>query len=282
VQQRTADGVRLAGLVLRPSRSRAEPAGELAVVVGHGFTNHVRKPFVARILRRLAARHTVIALDFRGHGRSGGRSTAGPGEVHDLDAAVRLARERGHSTVATLGFSMGGSVAVLHAATGERRPDAVIAVSAAARWWTRDTEAMRRLFWLAELPHGRLAMRALRVRTAAPPDAIPESPIEVAHRIAPTPLLLVHGDGDHYVGVDHPLALHRATGGHAELWLERGMRHAETATTPDLVDRMAAWARRRTQHGAQWGAAGSTEGGTQSRITDRTAGRTSESEHTAA
>lgn len=240
VHQRTADGVRLTGLMLRPG-NRAAPAGGLAVVVGHGFTNHVRKPFVARILRRLARSHTVIALDFRGHGRSGGRSTAGPAEVHDLDAAVRLAKRHGHEKVATLGFSMGGSVAVLHAATGAERPDAVVAVSAAARWWTRDTEAMRRLFWLAELPHGRLAMRAARVRIAPPTIDIPASPVEVAHRVAPTPLLLVHGDGDHYVGVDHPLALRRATGGRAELWLERGLRHAETAMTPELVDRMAAW-----------------------------------------
>ncbi|MGH3759779.1 alpha/beta hydrolase family protein [Actinophytocola sp.] len=213
----------------------------MAVVVGHGFTNQVRKPSVARILHRLARRHTVVALDFRGHGRSGGRCTAGPGEVHDLDAAVRLAREHGHDKVATLGFSMGGSVAVLHAATGAHRPDAVVAVSAAARWWTRDTDAMRRLFWLAELPHGRLVMRALRVRVAPPTIELPASPVEVAHRIAPTPLLLVHGDGDHYVGVDHPLALRRATGGHAELWLEHGLRHAETAMTPELVDRMATW-----------------------------------------
>ncbi len=254
MHQRTADGVRLTGLLLRRKHSR----NDLAVVVGHGFTNHVRKPFVERILHRLARQHTVVALDFRGHGRSGGRSTAGPAEVQDLDAAVRLARAYGHERVATLGFSMGGSVAVLHAATGAQRPDAVVAVSAAARWWTRDTDAMRRLFWLAELPHGRLAMRALRVRVAPPTIEIPASPVEVAHRIAPTPLLLVHGDGDHYVGVDHPLALRRATGGRAELWLEHGMRHAETAMTPELVDRMAAW------------------------LAEATASRTKESERTAA
>jgi pimeloyl-ACP methyl ester carboxylesterase len=240
VHQRSADGVRLTGLLLRRKHSRNEAGGESAIVVGHGFTGHVRKPFVARILHRLARTHTVIALDFRGHGRSGGRSTAGPAEVHDLDAAVALARAD-HDHVATLGFSMGGSVAVLHAATGTRRPDAVVAVSAAARWWNRDTDAMRRLFWLAELPPGRLAMRALRVRMAPPTIDIPPSPVEVAHRIAPTPLLVVHGDGDHYVGVDHPLALRRATGGHAELWLESGLRHAETAMTPQLVDRIAAW-----------------------------------------
>jgi len=229
--------VRLTGLMLRRKHSR----NNLAVVVGHGFTNHVRKPFVTRILHRLARQHCVVALDFRGHGRSGGRSTAGPAEVLDLDAGVRLAREHGHERVATLGFSMGGTVALLHAATGEHRPDAVVAVSAAVRWWTRDSDAMRRLFWLAELPHGRLAIRALRVRLAAPTIGIPTSPIEVADRIPPTPLLLVHGTEDHYVGVDHPLALHRATGERADLWLERSMRHAETAMSPELVDRLAQW-----------------------------------------
>jgi uncharacterized protein len=234
--------VRLTGLVVQRKHRR----NTLAVVVGHGFTNHVRKPFVTRILHRLARRHSVVALDFRGHGRSGGRSTAGPDEVHDLDAAIRLARAAGHERVATLGFSMGGSVALLHAATGQERPDAVIAVSAAVRWWTRDTDAMRRLFSLAELPHGRLAMRALGVRLAPPVADPPPSPIEIAHRIPPTPLLLVHGSEDHYVGVDHPLALLRATGDRAEMWLERGMRHAETAMTPALVDRLARWLDERT------------------------------------
>lgn len=215
-------------------------SASLAVVVGHGFTNNVRKPFVARVLRRLADHHTVIAFDFRGHGRSGGRSTAGPAEVHDLAAAVRFARQE-HPRVAAVGFSMGGSVAMLHAATGPDTPDAVVAVSSASRWWTRETTAMRRLFWLAEQPMTRPAIRALGVRLAPPPVEPPPSPIEVVHHIPPTPMLLVHGDEDHYLPVEHPLALRRATGGHAELWLERGMRHAETAMTPRLVDRLATW-----------------------------------------
>lgn len=226
--------MRLAGLMLRPKHGR----NVTAVVVGHGFTNHVRKPFVFRILERLARWHTVIALDFRGHGRSGGRSTAGPAEVLDLDAAVHTARQHADH-VATLGFSMGGTVALMHAATGTHRPDAVAAVSAASRWWTRDTEAMRRLFWLAELPHGRAVMRALRVRMAEPLTFVPPSPVEVVDRIAPTPVLLVHGTEDHYVPVDHALALHRASD--AELWALDGMRHAETAMSPELVDRIAGW-----------------------------------------
>ncbi|WP_243790324.1 hypothetical protein [Saccharopolyspora gloriosae] len=69
---------------------------------------------------------------------------------------------------------------------------------------------------------------------------VPASPIELAPRLAPTPTLLVHGTADHYFPVADAEALHAAAGG--ELWLEPGMRHAESATGPDLVDRMAAWA----------------------------------------
>ena len=106
--------------MLRPKHGR----NVTAVVVGHGFTNHVRKPFVFRILERLARQHTVIA-------------------VH---------RARQHA--ATLGFSMGGTVAL---------------------------------------------MRALRGRMAEPLRTIPPSPVEVVDRIAPTPVLLVHGNEDHCV-----------------------------------------------------------------------------------
>ncbi len=83
--------------------------------------------------------------------------------------------------------------------------------------------------------------RALGVRLGAPWAEVPPSPIEVVHRIAPTPLLLVHGEQDHYFPPDHAVALHRAAGGGAELWLEPGARHSETAMTPDLVDRIADW-----------------------------------------
>jgi pimeloyl-ACP methyl ester carboxylesterase len=231
------DGVTLDGVHI------AAPRGvtDLAYVVGHGFTNNVRKPPVRRVLERLSRHGGVVALDFRGHGRSAGRSTVGGDEVFDLAAAVRLARDLGYRRVATVGFSMGASVAIRHAALGDDKPDAVAAISGPSRWWVRDTVAMRRVHWLIEQPHGRIAARALGVRLGAPWAQVPESPLEVVHLIAPAPLLIVHGTDDHYFSPAHAEALHRATSGHSELWLEPGMRHAETAMTPALVDRIATW-----------------------------------------
>ena len=62
VHRRSADGVRLTGVLVRRPRRGSDPAGEPAVVVGHGFTNHVRKPFVERILRQIEILVDSIAL----------------------------------------------------------------------------------------------------------------------------------------------------------------------------------------------------------------------------
>lgn len=217
-----ADGTPLRGL-LYPGPGL--PA-DLGFVVGHGFTNHVRKPYVRRVLERLAAHAPVLAVDFRGHGRSGGRTTVGPAEALDIAAAVERLRELGCRKIVTVGFSLGGSVVLRHAALSAP-PDAVISVSSPARWWVRDTPAMRRVHWL------------LGVRLAPPWPDVPVSPIELVPRIQ-VPLLIVHGDEDHYFPVADAVALSEAGGG--ALWLEPGMRHAESATSPELVDRIAGWA----------------------------------------
>ncbi|WP_243790323.1 alpha/beta hydrolase [Saccharopolyspora gloriosae] len=140
-----ADGVRLRGLY------HGSPHGsDLAFAVGHGFTNHIRKPAVLGVLRRLAVHGSVLAVDFRGHGRSAGFSSVGPTEVQDIAAALTRLREIGHRRIVTIGFSLGGSVVLRHAALAEpaQRPDAMISVSGPARWWVRDTPAMRRVHWL--------------------------------------------------------------------------------------------------------------------------------------
>jgi fermentation-respiration switch protein FrsA (DUF1100 family) len=73
-------------------------------------------------------------------------------------------------------------------------------------------------------------------------DPVPLSPVEAVPRIAPTPLLIVHGDRDGYFPLDHPRMLADAAGEHGELWLERGMGHAENAAADELLDRIARWA----------------------------------------
>lgn len=244
---RTSDGVRIEAFYQPCTRS----VSDVAVVLAHGFTGSMDRPALRRAADVLAQHANVVTFSFRGHGRSGGRSTIGDREVRDLAAAVEWARALGHARVATVGFSMGGSVVLRHAALygpgrGERpeaRTDAVVAVSAPARWHYRGTAPMRRLNWVVSRPVGRLVGRygfGTRIHRAGSAwDPVPLSPVEAVPLIAPTPLLIVHGDRDPYFPLDHPRML--AAAGEAELWLEVGMGHAENAAGEALLDRIAHW-----------------------------------------
>ncbi|BBJ42005.1 alpha/beta hydrolase [Streptomyces antimycoticus] len=286
----TDDAVSIEALYEPSPASGAEPSDHLVLVVGHGFTGALERPALRRVASAFRQRTAVITFSFRGHGRSGGRSTVGDREVLDLAAAVRWARRLGHRRVATVGFSMGGSVVIRQAALygkndeiqpvhvahdGERTgrspgrtapataatggeapgapgevadgaaPDAVIAVSAPARWYYRGTAPMRRVHWAVTRPAGRLVSR-YGLRTRIDPrgwGVDPLSPVAAAPLIAPTPLLIVHGDRDPYFPLDHPRMLASAADPSAsELWIEPGFGHAETAASPALLTRIADWA----------------------------------------
>ncbi|MFC7309394.1 alpha/beta hydrolase [Streptomyces monticola] len=251
---RTVDGVPI------DAAYEPGPAGpqDPVIVVAHGFTGDLERPHVRRAAGVFAQFAAVVTFTFRGHGKSGGRSTVGDREVLDLAAAVDWARSFGHARVVTVGFSMGGSVVLRHAALhkgrtdgrteGEGRTeagaDAVVAVSAPARWYYRGTAPMRRLHWLVTRPVGRVVGRhVLRTRIYHRDwDPVPLSPVEAVPLIAPAPLLIVHGERDPYFPLDHPRMLASAAAGAAELWLEPGMGHAEHAADDQLLARIARWA----------------------------------------
>jgi pimeloyl-ACP methyl ester carboxylesterase len=217
---------------------------DVGCVVAHGFTGSSRTPAVQAICRALAAAGCgVLAVDARGHGRSGGRSTVGADEIHDVAAAVAWLRDHGYARVAVLGWSMGGSVVLRDAGLGGDA-DAVVSVSSPGRWFERGTRPMRVVHWLCETRTGRVVVRVARRTRLAGPNSwatVPEAPHEVVGAVE-TPLLVVHGDADHYFPVDHVELLQDAAPA-AEFWIEPGMGHAEAATTPELVARIAEWVR---------------------------------------
>lgn len=259
-----ADGVEVhATYSPAPDSGRGEPV----LVVGHGFTGFRHKEDNRRVYAQLARRLPLVTLDFRGHGASAGMSTLGLREVLDLDAAVAWARELGHQRVVTLGFSMGSSIAVRHAALTrttdrghaalhtENPPDAVISVSGTAFWFYRGTAPMRLVHRAVSTRAGRAVLhRVSGTRVDASDweaDVLPYSPEEAAAFIAPIPFLIVHGDADHYFPLEHPEAVHRGAAAGArqrglepsvDLWVEQGLAHAEAAVEADLLDRICEWA----------------------------------------
>ncbi len=221
--------------------------GDLAIVVAHGFTLSWQRPNVWRIANRFNRDQAagVLTFDFRGHGRSGGLSTLGDREISDLDVVAAWARQLGYQRVAAVGFSMGASIVLRHAGLVGGL-DAVVSVSGPGRWYYRGTEPMRRVHFAVEHRVGRFVTRRW-LKTRISPEGwklVPVPPAEAAARIAPVPLLIVHGDQDHYFPPEHARQLYMAAREPKELWLLPGMGHAEAACSAELVDRIGAWVAR--------------------------------------
>jgi pimeloyl-ACP methyl ester carboxylesterase len=215
---------------------------DLGIIVAHGFTLNWQRPAVWRIMRRLNLFGGVISFDFRGHGRSGGASTMGDLEINDVEVAVAYARELGYRRVVTVGFSMGASTVLRHGGL-VGGVDAVVAVSGPGRWYYRGTKPMRRVHFAIEHRVGRMIARNFYNTRISDGrwDPVPMPPAEAAARIAPTPVLIVHGDADHYFPVDHAEQLYAAANEPKELWIIPGFGHAESSTKPALLDRIGGW-----------------------------------------
>jgi len=108
----TEDGLRLAGWYIpRP--------GAPAVILLHGYP--AEKADLLPIAAALAPRFTVLLLDQRYFGASGGRATTlGWRERHDLVRAIDCLAARGFHQVGVFGLSLGGAVALLAAAEDPR------------------------------------------------------------------------------------------------------------------------------------------------------------------
>jgi pimeloyl-ACP methyl ester carboxylesterase len=232
----TDDGVRLDAVHLDGSASH-----DTVIILVHGLAGCWRLPAFRRIAAQLSHFGGVIAADLRGHGRSTGVSTLGDREVTDLATLVAYARFAGYRKVVAVGFSMGGSVALRYAAldTGLR---AVVSVSSPKEWHYRGTRAARRVQWCINRPFGRLTVRLLLGTRLSGQrwDHSPLAPGEAAARIS-IPLLIIHGDADPFVPAGHARGLFEAAHGPKELWIEKGMGHAEANISPHLVSRIGQW-----------------------------------------
>jgi pimeloyl-ACP methyl ester carboxylesterase len=211
-------------------------SGTVALVFCHGFLGWHRKPRLVRFQEALARRFTVYGFDFRGHGWSEGLCAFGAREHLDVDAVARLAHADGFERVVTFGGSMGGIAVIRHAALlGD--VDMVVAVSTPALWDGHESDAVRRLAWLTSSPWGRMALRVSGVRPA-PSFTRVEDPMDLVGKIAPIPLVLVHGRDDHFFDEEQAWALYRAANPPKRLLLASHFGHAEDGYTDGFADQL--------------------------------------------
>lgn len=212
------------------------PSGApFAVVLLHGMLNSSRSPKVHAFARRLADDVHVLAPDLRGHGASGGRSTLGVDEPPDVAAAIDHAYRRWGVPVVTVGTSLGGFVALLHAGMFGGVAGTV-AVSSPGYWLRSDRPGSARIRRLVGARTGRaLAAVLLRTRLAGVPTT--EAAIDAAvASIAPAFTLLVHDADDHFFGPEHAEHLYTVANEPKELWWRPGTGHGIDLLTPDFAD----------------------------------------------
>lgn len=163
------------------------------------------------------AGYTVLVFDFRGNGDSDdGPQSLAHYEQRDLEAAIDfVAARRPEAEIDVIGYSMGAAVALLVAAR-DQRVAKVVADSSFADMHGVITAAARALR-LPPVPLVGLVDRATRLRYGYRFHDV--QPVEVVGRIAPRPLLLVHGTGDTKVPVEHAHRLAAAAGEGSELRL---------------------------------------------------------------
>jgi pimeloyl-ACP methyl ester carboxylesterase len=238
----------------------------VALVVVDGFNGALTDAAIVNVAATFSNLADVIAIELRGHGESGGRSTMGGQEILEVLSAVNWARGLGYGRVVTVGFSMGGAIVLRHAGI-LGGVDAVVAVSAPAVWRYRGTPVMRRLHFAVENKYARTALRyGLGTDVARPPwpNRWPMSPWEAAATLADTPVLVVHGRQDTFLPIAHALMIHKhaiqaqqgrqsntiygdpdgaaANQISADLWIEDAFGHAEANASPELLHRIAQWA----------------------------------------
>lgn len=223
----TDDGARLHCLRLGHEPGRA-------VVLCHGFGGNKNiRDFVA-LAQDLCSPYTVYTFDFRGHGLSPGRSTFGYLEVYDLKAVVETAFREGSGSVAVIGFSMGGVVAMRYAALFGGL-DSVTAISVPADVNTARAPGARLIRRLIGNPLGRaVATRRYGVEIDRS-WKLQAPPARLVHLIPPQPLTIIQGEDDFIFEVEQARELRRRCGDGCRLVTFPDFGHAEQGYGPRLV-----------------------------------------------
>jgi fermentation-respiration switch protein FrsA (DUF1100 family) len=208
--------------------ARGEAKGTVIHLHGNAQNLTAHAAFVAWLPE---AGYHLFVWDYRGYGQSGGRAER-RGILRDAEAAfafVRTLPEVDETNLYVIGQSLGGATAVsLLGRTAQPGVRAVVIDSAFASYRRIAREK------IAEMP----LLSWLRVPLAWLLVGDHLSPLPVAHRLAGTPVVFLHGDRDGVIPWEHSRDLRAAVGPSAEFWMVPGGAHTEAFYHPEYQRRV--------------------------------------------
>ncbi len=215
----------------------AQAAGrQPTAVVLHGLPGIEQNHDIALALRTMG--WNSLIFHYRGCWGSSGRYAIQtiPRDVgHALDALEQHPRVNSERLI-LIGHSLGGWAAVLVAAD-DPRVRAVVSiagVSDPAGWQMPVEYAAGITPWLTDLsPEALVAQFSEAGETMRP--------VAVVDRIAPRPLLILHGNADTAVSVSHSERLAAGAGDNSELVIFPDADHGFSWHRPDLIDHLRRW-----------------------------------------
>ncbi len=224
----TVDDISIAGQLFLPEGKRPYPT----VCICHGIPSGTPEekedggyPELAKWMCREG--FAVFIFNFRGTGESGGNFDLS-GWARDLKAVIDYLwelPETDREHLSLLGFSGGAAVAICVAANNER----VSCVAACA--------CPAEFTFLSEVDDPQKVVEHFRGIGIIRDEGFPESagkwlngfnevrPIDYVDKIAPRPLLLVHGDRDETVDISHARRLYKKAGEPKQLVIIDGAGH---------------------------------------------------------
>ena len=235
-------GVRLAGLLQMPA-GVMDLGACATVVLCHGMESTKEGTKHTALAARLGALgYACVRFDFSYVGESEGafEDLTISGEVDDLGGVCDELRRRGAGDLALVGSSLGGTVALLHAAT-DPRVRALVTIAAVSRplgiverLGPARVETWRRTGYRAEAT-GRLKRDFL--------DDLEHHDVLGGARALRAATLVTHGDADDVVPVADAHALYAALSEPKALAVTRGCdhRYSDPAHLEALLDRTVEW-----------------------------------------
>jgi len=161
--------------------------------------------------------YSILLFDFRGHGRSDGRySSLGYYEVKDILAAVFFLKEKGESRIGVMGFSMGGTVALLGASI---TPDisAVISEGAYLSFHSAVYSFVKCHYHAPRYPFLPPAIWTAGIRLRFKPKELNLK--NCLHKISPTPILIIHSREDKEIPVSEGIEIFNKAKEPKYLWI---------------------------------------------------------------